>query len=188
MNDVINKIFCIGYPKTGSTSLCEYLNSCGYKILHDEHEIFKTMYIDGVIRDELDNCDGISNMAVKFFRDYDIRYPNSKFILTVRDAKSWWKSISAWRHKEPSSIKTTEIYNIHYRALFNCTFPNMNQAIYSMTLHTQIVSDYFKYREDDLLLLDVNDNNKAQKINKFLNIDSNTKYPYHNVQFNTYKG
>lgn len=94
-----NKCFGIGANKTGTTSL-EAICKKFYGMRSEQkpgvaciHQIFKGNY--STLKQHLDNQDFHQDLPASLNHYYvalDILYPNSKFILTLRESKSWFTS------------------------------------------------------------------------------------------------
>ncbi len=89
------KVFCIGFHKTGTTSLELALKKLGYRVTGS----FGTK--DPAIADKVhemayatvENFDAFEdNPWPILYKELDERFPGSKFILTRRPAEAWIKS------------------------------------------------------------------------------------------------
>ena len=176
------KIICVGFMKTGTSSLAAYLTSLGLKIMHD-HPRDSQIYQDGFLKDFLYGYDGCANMYAPFFQEMDAHYPNSKFILTTRHSEKWWRSLKDWGF--PTANEGIDA--LGYRDLFGCVRPSKRQAIARMNNHNLLVKHHFCLREDDLLVLDVDQNNKAEAVSSFLNLPV-LEYPHEKSVGNEYSG
>lgn len=91
------KIFGIGLPKTGTTSLNEALKILGYKSIHMPWAWRRQIYNTGKYVPpnaiERRGWDAVTNFAEWFFPQMDALYPGSKFILTVRPVEPWLRSV-----------------------------------------------------------------------------------------------
>ena len=106
-NKNFNKIFCIGYNKTGTTTLETVLRLYGYNMPNQlQQEIrlsklaFSTNYFE--LTSFCSNYDAFQDMPFSqglTFVAADAIFPNSKFILSERTAESWYKSICKF-HKQ----------------------------------------------------------------------------------------
>ena len=94
------KVFCIGRTKTGTTSLTKAMAKLGY-VIGDQHSA--EMLIRDWGRRDFTGIAGYCRNG-EFFQDVpfslpytfqamDMCFPGSKFILTIRDAESWYKSM-----------------------------------------------------------------------------------------------
>lgn len=77
------KVFCIGYNKSGTTSLHELFQTLGYHSLHS------TIWGDTARRLIHHRYECFSDAVPDDFRVLDRRFPNSRFILQVRELDRW---------------------------------------------------------------------------------------------------
>ena len=106
-NKNFNKIFCIGYNKTGTTTLETVLRLYGYNMPNQhQQEIRLSKSTFNTSYDELtsfcSNYDAFQDMPFSQGLTYvaaDAIFPNSKFILSERSAESWYKSICKFHKK-----------------------------------------------------------------------------------------
>lgn len=100
------KVFGIGFSRTGTYSLNKALNMLGYEVIHypadpkTRAELSRGDYRLSV----LEHYDGITELtAAPFFKELDRLYPGSKFILTIRENRSWLKSLrTRWEEIQES--------------------------------------------------------------------------------------
>ena len=85
-----NKLFGIGLPRTGATSLAEALRILSYK---GQNYCFLT---NTITSDKTENSRlfQIDNSYYKVYQQLFLANSNSKFILTTRNNSSWKKSMS----------------------------------------------------------------------------------------------
>lgn len=96
------KVFCIGYNKTGTTTLEKVLCDLGYRIPNQERQ--ERLVVEEMFRG---NFKPLNTLCREFdaFQDMpfsqgvtyavvDAMFPKSKFILTVRDPNSWFESLA----------------------------------------------------------------------------------------------
>lgn len=158
------KVFCIGFHKTGTTSLAVALEALGYRVTGP----------NGVRNPGI--ADNVLSMAFRLVRKFDAfqdnpwpiiykeldrKYPGSKFILTVRDTRSWMDSqIKHFGHRETEMRKW--IYGV------GC--PQGNEEIYARRYdeHNRDVLRYFEGRPGDLLVLDLAQGDGWEKLCPFL--------------------
>ena len=102
----MNKIFIIGFNKTGTRTLHNYFQENNIPSLHWEYRrlakrIAANDLEDKPLLDGYDNYTVYSDMEdhinlnfvhVTHFKQLDVQYPNSKFILNIRDVENWIKS------------------------------------------------------------------------------------------------
>ena len=100
-----SKVFGIGLSKTGTTSLHAALEILGYRAGTFRH--MRDLGLDHWFRGDfspnyLKDLDAVTDLPVAtWFRELDIRYPGSKFILTVRPRDSWLQSIKRQFENNP---------------------------------------------------------------------------------------
>jgi hypothetical protein len=165
------KIFCIGFHKTGTTSMGKVLRKLGYR----EQGAYKTRdreFVAKLARGDLSELFAVAEQADAFrdnpwpifYRELDARFPGSRFILTLRDPDSWIRS--AVNHfgsqPDPSSPMRELIYG--------AASPVGNEAIYleRFKRHADEVRAYFAGRERDLLAIDLADGDALGPICAFL--------------------
>jgi hypothetical protein len=101
------KVFCIGYNKTGTTSIGKMLSDFGYNVAPQRP--FEDFYVKDLT---LKNKPSLFDLIEKYDAFQDIpfsksnyylkiyeKYPNSKYILTIRDAKKWFASLIRFHKK-----------------------------------------------------------------------------------------
>jgi len=175
----MKKVFCIGLHKTGTASLREALKILGYKKWCDSHDyLLKNIKKNDwkSVFDIVKKYDGFKGWPwAVIYKQLDINFPNSKFILTIRDEDSWIKSslLHFWDEETPMR-----------RWIFGYGAPRGHEKdyIYKLRSHNCEVKDYFKRRLNDLLIINlIEEKNKWEKICKFLDKDiPNCKFPHYN--------
>jgi len=141
-----NKVFCIGLPKTGTTSMTIALGQLGYRTLHNPKEVRHHMVMNNYPIPGSQKWDALSNVGEWKFPDLDHAYPNSKFILTTRPIEPWLASLS----------KKNQPKNHHVRLeIFGCYFYNELRFRHIREQHIMAVTSYFHNRPNDLLIFDM---------------------------------
>jgi hypothetical protein len=148
-----NKVFCIGFHKTGTTSLEKALELLGYRVTGPngtkDPDIAEKVYD---MADELvAKYDAFQdNPWPVLYREMDEKYPGSKFILTMRSPESWISS-----QVRDFGLRETPMRRWIYGDDAGC--PEGNEDIYVARYerHNREVLEYFKDRPDDLLILDL---------------------------------
>ena len=103
-----NKVFCIGRNKTGTTSIAKIFNEIGLDVAPQEH--FELLIKDWYKNDFSKIITSVKYKGISFqdipfslpktFEILDNEFPNSKFILTVRDSpEAWYKSLTTFHAK-----------------------------------------------------------------------------------------
>ena len=186
------KIFCIGLSRTGTKSLTAALYILGYNIIHYPHDkkIFEELSNGDCNFSLLNDYDGISDITISpYYAQLEKLYPNSKFILTLRDKEAWLKSFEKhWSDRPPFDDPTqSKIYmkvRRFLRASVYGTYKfNRERMSYVYDLHLKNVLEYFKEKPNFLLKLNIFEENAWKKLCDFLNLSPiNTLFP--NVKTN----
>jgi hypothetical protein len=151
-----SKVFCIGFQKTGTTSLGVALKRLGYRV--EGYDPFR----DLAKADGLD-MDTIWARAVELVKSYDafkdtpwpVLYdrldaaiPDAKFIHVVRDRKSWINSVSKDFGTYPNEI---------HRLIYGSAFPVGNEAAWLARYdrHNNEVCAHFSGRPRRFVSLDM---------------------------------
>lgn len=106
-NKNFNKIFVIGYNKTGTTTMERVLRLYGYSMPQQQEQearltkqVFRTNYEEFV--SFVRRYDAFQDLPFSQEQTYvvaDALFPNSKFILTERDSEKWFSSMSKFTKK-----------------------------------------------------------------------------------------
>ena len=210
-----NKILGVGLPKTGTTSLQKALQILGYRTVHSPRqytfsqclnipmhrweEVVSTVFKEenflkyipavGSLKKDLKitDWDAMVNFGEHIYPILDKKFPNSKFILTVRDKVSWLESVRFILSKEwatgfaddgkingfiPLIRKLHIFHSIGYdEDYFSILYDN----------HLRNVKYYFKDRKQDLLTIDVCGGEGWEKLCRFLEKDiPDVSFPHKN--------
>lgn len=95
------KVFCIGYNKTGTTTLDKVLSDLGYKMPKQTRQ--ETLVVEEIFRGNYEplfalckEYDAFQDMPFSQGVTYaivDAVFPKSKFILTIREPDAWFESL-----------------------------------------------------------------------------------------------
>jgi len=172
------KIFCIGLSRTGTKSLTVALYILGYNIIHypSDKITFEELSSGKYNFSVLNDYDGISDITVSpYYAQLEKIYPNSKFILTIRDKEAWLNSfVKHWSDRHPFEDPTqTETYMKIRRFLRASVYGtyrfNRERMSYVYDLHIKNVLDYFKDKPEKLLILNIFEEGAWKKLCHFLN-------------------
>jgi hypothetical protein len=146
------KVFCVGFQKTGTTSMRSALEILGYRVAGH-------FGVDdpAISRNALPQALALAGKYSAFqdnpwpllFRELDERFPGSRFVLTVRDPQRWIESVVG--HFGDSSTPMREwIYDGHGA-------PRGNEDLYleRFERHNREVREYFSARRGDLLEMNI---------------------------------
>lgn len=198
------KIFIIGFGRTGTTSLKHTFEDLGY-FVGEQHRAERLIrsYQQGDFEAIIDYC-----KTARVFQDtpfslpntwryLEKAYPDSRFILTVRDStEQWYGSLVAYKELKfggqlpgVNQLKST-MYNwegwywdVHVAQhgpdesdIWN---PGMWMSLYEK--HNQDVIDHFKHQPDRLLVLNLKDTDAFEQFTRFLAVKTSmTGFPHLN--------
>jgi len=188
------KIFCIGRNKTGTTSIEAALHSLGFRMgLQARGE----MLAGDWARREFTRIIALCRTADAFqdtpfsqpytFQAVDAAFPGSKFILTVRDTPDQWfdslvrfhtRIVNKGRIPTADDLREFEYrYKGYLWEGFVRQFGGDESLLYNREAyiagylhHNRSVTDYFRHRPDDLLVLNVGDADAMQRLCEFLGV------------------
>jgi hypothetical protein len=157
------RIFGVGMHKTATTSLHSALVKLGYdsahwKSAHWAKAIWEEMKLYGKSL-SLERSYAACDLPLPLlFRELDIAYPGSKFILTIRDEQQWIDSIRAhWSDKNPfrSQWDTDPFTHRVHTELYGRRKFDEQVMRERYRRHNAEVIEYFKGRPRDLLVMDM---------------------------------
>jgi hypothetical protein len=170
-NRMRSKIFGIGLSRTGTTTLNEVLVGLGYKVIHypTEAELFDMRF------------DGATDIPVTVrYKELDQKFPNSKFIYTIRDKEKWLDSIVPYLERKRGWNMAQAQVDIRTQ-MYGSPFPNRAQAESAYNSHDRDVMEYFKKRKNDLLVLDIIGGDSTKLLTDFLGVDPiDPEFPHKN--------
>lgn len=150
-----SKIFCIGFQKTGTTSLYAALTTLGYRTaaVVGRDWSAERLAAEGAALciETMRDFDAAQDMPWPlFFRELDAAYPGSKFILTVRDPDRWFSSIEGH-----FGANTDEMQAFIYGRDAAAPAGNRQRYLDVCARHEREVRAYFADRAGDLLVMDL---------------------------------
>lgn len=166
------KVFCLGFHKTGTTSLEILLQDMGYQVA-SPYKNWDTVLTEMFKNGDLSELKRVAELFDAFqdapwflyYKEFDRLYPGSKFILTTRNNGSWWKSFLNYFKNEHSPL---------FRYIYGFDNPVDHEKVYveRFEKHNQEVLEYFKDRPDDLLIINISEENALSKVSAFLDRSS----------------
>lgn len=172
------KVFNIGLPKTGTSSLNKALIMLGYRSLHNPLDLRFLSYRQGIYKYPRDDWDAITNFGEHFYPQLDINYPGSKFILSIRDRSAWLHSAEKWYSQSPVYPPRDNPARLE---TFGCMTFDRERFEYVYDHHLDGVKRYFANRPGDLLISEVGRENPWTDICEFLGKPiPEQPYPYLN--------
>jgi len=168
-----------GFHKTGTSTLSAALNILGYRVKGISKRplipIIKENY--SKVKKMLKNYDAVQDTPWFYiYKELDELFPDSKFILTIRDEESWYKSVK----KQIGGLRSAQDEWIYGRGK-GLPKDNKENTIKVYQQHNREVKDYFKNRPDDLLVLNFKNGDEWEKLCDFLNQEiPNKPFPHYN--------
>lgn len=175
----MSKIFCIGSNKTGTTTLTKSLQILGYFVCPENlmfnsgskhfynqsignyEKLFKLVNIYDAFEDRPWNHSD-------FYKSLDENFPESKFILTVRNTDNWIDSYKRWSKKINLSNKW--FYSLVSNVCYGVDDFLNNEDIMRLKYEqrNEEIIKYFK-NTDKLLILDFEKSQGWDELCNFLN-------------------
>ena len=167
-----NKIFVCGLSRTGSKSLGDYFKLLDLKVQHNGGQVLNPSLFS-----EIDVL--LDDKQTQFL--YEVlnqKFPNSLFVYTNRNDESWVNKIIDWKPD----------YSYIYHQSFGIsegTAPDTKEMLTSFKQQHFIRFKSFatKLPNDRVLYLDLEDNEKGEKVCEFLNVEYNPKLEYPNIKY-----
>lgn len=164
------KVFCVGYSKTGTTSLGKSFEMLGFRNCSYYHKGWTIYYpnkqYEKIINyaAKFDSFDDLPWLTPIMIPKLDKAFPNSKFVYLIRDEKSWKNSY----------------YNFNFKKFG--TYPDDVEAAWQkFNRHKKFVFGYFENRPKDFIVLDVRDKLGFKKLADFLGkTTTREEFPHYN--------
>ena len=165
-----SKVFCIGYNKTGTSSLGQSLRMLGYRHSTFDQKVWRKYYKNNEIvkilnyTAKFESLDDLPWLKEDMIPILDRVFPDSKFIYLTRDEESWKKSLYNWTYQLTGK------------------YPNIEERLNDYRKHKEFVLNYFHDKPDDqFLILDIKDKKGFKKLADFLGkTTTHEKFPHHN--------
>ena len=152
----MNKVFGIGWARTGTTTLGQCFQVLGY-----DHQSQDLSLVPDLGRNDLSRILALAARKETFddwpwiilYQQLVLAFPGSRFVLTKRKSENWLRSYKAILAAEG---KTSEEMWAVRRILYGLPFPNVTDAqlVERYERHTAEVAQYFCGRPGDLLVVD----------------------------------
>ena len=160
------KIIGVGFHKTGTSTLRKALEILGYRV-KDVTPRALIPILKGDYKRVLNIIEGYDAVEdtpwFMIYKELDKRLPGSKFILTIRDEESWYKSVSA---------HIGNLRAAHHEWIYGkgkgLPKDDKENAIKVYNDHIEDVMDYFRMRPGDLLVLNFTRGDEWDKLCRFL--------------------
>lgn len=177
----MNKIFIIGLPRTGTTSISVALLEYDFKVAHTAFT--KQAF---TLADVVSDAPCFSD-----YKELDALFPNSKFVYLDRALENWIPSIQMLLKKMEERLDPVNgVFNPVLKRSFNEVFsltttkaPHTTEHLKHCYLqHKKEVFEYFSNR-DDFISINLSDHDSLHTLLTFLNIDAkeNKQFPHLNI-------
>ena len=155
------KVFVIGLSRTGTSSLTFALRILGYIAGHFPEDPL-------IMAKEYDALTDIT--VARDYKKLDELFPNSKFILTIRDMESWLNSVEA--HFKRNPVETREQWVLDVRKeVYRSEGYDRELMKTAYLKHVEDVESYFSERKNDLLIMNICDGEGWEVLCPFLSIE-----------------
>lgn len=191
------KIFAIGRNKTGTTSLGAALDAAGFRVARQTPA--ESMTEDWAKRDfrnivkyckTADVFQDVPFSMAYTYQAVDQAYPGSQFILTLRDSgEQWFNSLTQYHTKLIGKNRLPTVEDLkEYPYVYKGWMWRQQQIVYGAderTLydkekyiahyekHNADIIEYFRFRPQDLLVLNLAEKNAGEKLGSFLGVHNN---------------
>lgn len=175
-----NKVFGIGFMKSGTTSLDQLLGKLGYDVCHEnmgDYDPDVANHLTQRMDDAVQRYDAFQDSPwCGFYERYAEMFPTSKFILTLRPLDKWLNSMSNYGDKVVPIWKP--VYGADRFEGNETFFRDLYRA------HTVKALDYFRTRPGRLLVIDIeaDPDTLARSVEAFLGLHyTGASFPRSNV-------
>ncbi|RBW45710.1 sulfotransferase family protein [Psychromonas sp. B3M02] len=163
----MSKIFIIGLPRTGTTSISVAFLNLGYKVAHTAFT--KQSF---VLADVVTDCPCFSD-----YQQLDKLFPGARFVYLTRDLTNWLPSVQGLLKKMLPKLDTntgdfSPVLKRSFNETFDLTSPdllNEQHLIDCYQTHQQQVLSYFAGRTN-FLSIDISETNSYSQLCEFLTI------------------
>ena len=187
------KYICIGQPKTGTKTMAKIFNLLNFKVnsnplcFDNDDFIMLDNNISYYTNDSILKCHN-NIETFEAFHDYPYsfnykyindNFPDSKFILTIRDTDTWFNSLYNYQYifgaVNKNLLKKLYGYNI-------ISLENKTDVISKYNEYNTNIIKYFHDKPCKLLILDLTKDNIKNKLNDFLKMNVDFEIPHENKQ------
>ena len=182
------KIICIGVSKTGLSSIARALQKLGFTHIGYDEKLWQE-YKSGNFQPILETAKQYETFTdapwhapdlhpvrgPDFYKILDEEFPNSKFILTIRDAITWKESHKNWWIQKRGKYIPPEL-TIYYPDGYSQT-----TATRLYRERNKSIIDYFRGRFNDLLIINICAGEGWDKLCQFLGKEiPSASFPHEN--------
>ncbi len=177
------KIFCLGFQKTGTSSLAKALKGLGFTVGSAHVQLNKRIRWDSEDLDQeisemvlniAKGVDVLEDSPCPFlFQELDEAFPHSRFILTERDSDSWLQSYQNYFPDRNNPLR---------RWMYGVDRFSGNEATYRALFERQNakIKAHFTDRQDDFLVMNLPNGDGWPELVNFLGKDFLKPFPHAN--------
>ena len=172
MESSSKRVFGIGLQKTGTTTLKFALEVLGYKVGGPNWKLLHEVLHNNFQRVPkfITRYDAFQDEPwPRLYQYLDRNYPNSKFILTIRDEENWLKSVKNFFGEKKHAYR---------EGVYGASSPIGNEDLYLEVYrkHNQSVKTYFADRPEKLLVINWNEEKDIARLAEFLEVPTPKTY------------
>jgi hypothetical protein len=164
MDASARKVFCIGFQKTGTTSLHEYFMKNNMRSTHDPS------WWQWRRKEQFSKCDCFTDGLEMYHVPYvypdlaflDSTFPNARYVFQTRTLRSWL--VSRWRHGNPAYLNGVDT-NAFGPDACRVWANNRNEWMARVLAYFDVAG-----RRHKLLVLDIQDPHAGDQLSTFLNV------------------
>lgn len=163
------KIFGIGLSKTGTTSLAQALTLLGFNTRdYPGLSHYAPGDLSSIDPAMLEEFDALTDTPIpSFYRELDARYPDARFILTLRERQGWLNSCKK-QFTQKLADKQNEAHSQLFMDLYGCTVFDEAKFAAGYDRFVEGVLEHFRDRPGKLLTLNVTGGDGWEKLCPFL--------------------
>ncbi|NIO09672.1 MAG: hypothetical protein GTO40_17380 [Deltaproteobacteria bacterium] len=176
------KLFCLGLPKTGTTSLYRALRALGYRAFHNPEPMWERLWnyepFDG-------NWQATCHFGFWHFEYFERKWPNSRYIYLDREDRATWLESTSGQFLLPHVSARTEkqtkvrLYTFQGRGFDEQHF----RSVYER--HKHLVADFFgNLGSEQSLVWDLTKNPDWEILCRFLREPAYPDAPFPHENFN----
>ena len=190
------KIFSLSFHKSGTTSLHNYLRLQGVRSLHYPKKVGGVNYARE-IAPVADDPQAVLSHLMPVIEAYDAHcdapwgglapelvaaFPTAHFVLLTRDPEEWWESLAKhWRLDLCGRYLSAFEYIQYHRYMDadrNRVYTRADKDMFISAIQKHAAEIVRIVPADRLLVCDLSDSDKAQRLAKFLELREDVEFPH----------
>ena len=169
---MINKILYVGHGKTGTSTFGTACEVLGYKLYENDYDLMRAWN-----KKEYDKLWPVADLYDVFedypwpytYKEFDKHYPDTKFVLGLREPNSWVKSV-IYQSLRGKTVERRNAASTRYLEEYGFKYPVLHEEELKLMFleHNNEVIEYFKDRPNDFLIVNWWEGSGWMEICKFL--------------------